>query len=60
MGGPDAARGKDIGIALAQRVERVDNRALFVTDDPHLHQINAKCGKILGDISYVFVFGAPG
>ena len=34
---PDAAGGEHVGVATAQRIERIDDRRLLVADDAHLH-----------------------
>ena len=54
----DAAGGENIGVARAQRVERVDDRRLVVGDDPHLLQVDADGGEIVGDEADVLVLGA--
>ena len=45
---------------MPQRVERRDDRRLVVGDDPHLLEVDADIGQILGDIADVLVLGAPG
>ena len=57
---PDAAGGEHIGVAAAQRVERRDDLVLLVRHHPHLLQVDADIGEVLGDVADVLVLGAPG
>src|SRR5262245_52691546 len=58
--GPDPAGGEDIGAAMPQRVERVDDRSLLVADHPHFLEINAERREIFCNIADVLVLGAAG
>ena len=60
VGRADAAGGEDVGVAVAQRVERIDDRRLLVADHAHLPEVDAERGQVLGDIADVLVLGAPG
>ena len=60
VGRADAAGGEDVGVAVAQRVERVDDRRFLVADHADLHQVDADRGQIFGDVADVLVLGAPG
>src|SRR5262249_61845919 len=60
VGGPDAAGGEPGGVAVVQRVERLDDHRLVVGDDALLLQVDADIGEILGDVADVLVLGAPG
>ena len=60
VGRPDAAGGEDVGVAVPQRVERIDDRALLVADHADLHEIDADRGQIFRDIADVLVLGAAG
>ncbi len=60
MGRSDAPRGEDVGVAFAQRVQRLDNNVLVVGHDAHFLQVDADIGQILGDEADVLVLGAPG
>ena len=60
MGRADAAGGEDIGVAAAQRIERIDDRRLLVADHPHFHEVDAERGQIFGDVADVLVLGAAG
>jgi Predicted 3'-5' exonuclease related to the exonuclease domain of PolB len=41
-----------------ERVERIDDRGLLVTDHPHFPEIDTKRGQIFGDIANVLVLGS--
>ncbi len=58
MGRPDAAGGEDVGVARAQRVERLDDLRLVVGDHAHFLEIDADGGEIVGDEADVLVLGA--
>jgi hypothetical protein len=60
VGGPDAAGGEDVGVAVAQRVERIDDRRLFVAEHADLLEVDADGGQILRNIADVPVLGAAG
>ena len=60
VGRPDAAGGEDVGIALAQRIERLYDRAFLVADEANLPEIDAQRSEIFGDIADVLVLGAAG
>jgi hypothetical protein len=44
---PDPASGEDIGAAMPERIECVDNRSLLVADHPHFLEIDAERRQIL-------------
>ena len=54
----DAARGEDVIVANAQRVERGDDFFLDVRHDPRLAQFDADARDIFRDIADVAVLGA--
>ena len=60
VGRADAAGGEDVGVAVAQRVERRDDLVFLVGHDAHLPQVDAERGQIFGDVADVLVLGAPG
>src|SRR5262245_29164027 len=60
VGRPDPAGGEDIGPAMAERIEGVDDCSLLVADHPHFLEIDAKRRQIFGDIADVLVLGAAG
>ena len=60
VGRPDAAGGEDVGVALPQRVERIDDRRLVVADHADLLEIDPDRGQVLGDVADVLVLGAAG
>ena len=60
VGRADAARGEDVVVAGAERVERGDDVVLDVGDDPDLAEIDADIGQVLGDIADVLVLGPAG
>ena len=60
VGRADAAGGEDVGVARAQRVDRVDDLVLVVGDDAHFLQVDADGGQVVGDVADVLVLGAPG
>jgi hypothetical protein len=47
MGRPDPASSEDIGAAMPERIECVDNRSLLVADHPHFLEIDAERRQIL-------------
>src|SRR5262249_14333901 len=51
---------EDIGAAMPERVERVDDRSLLVADRPHFLEINAERREIFCNIADVLVLGAAG
>ncbi len=56
----DAARGEDIGIARAQRIQRRDDLFDVVGDDADFAEIDAAIRQIVGDEADVLVLGAAG
>jgi len=60
VGRPDSAGGEDIGVAMPERIECVDNRSLLVADQPHFLEINTECRQIFRNIADVLVLGAAG
>ncbi len=60
MGRPDAAGGEDVRIAVAESVHRGDDLVLDIRDHPHLAEIDADIGEVLGDITDVLVLGPAG
>jgi hypothetical protein len=60
MGRPDPAGGEDIGAAMPERIQCVDDRSLLVADHPDLLEVDADGGQILRDIADVLVLGAAG
>src|SRR5215475_2875472 len=46
VGRPDTAGGEDVSIAVAQRVERLDDRPFLVADHADFHEIDADRGQI--------------
>jgi len=53
MGRPDPASSEDIGAAVPERIECVDNRSLLVADHPHFLEIDAERRQILRNIADV-------
>src|SRR2546430_3937333 len=60
MGRPDPAGGENIGAAMPERIECVDDRSLLVADHPHFLEIDAERRQIFRNIAYVLVLGAAG
>jgi hypothetical protein len=60
VGRADAAGGEDVGVTMAQCVERGDDLLLDIGNHPDLPHVDADIGQILGDIADVLVLGAPG
>src|ERR1700730_14990358 len=60
MGRPDAAGGEDVGVAMAQRIQRRDDVGLVVGHDAHLLEIDPDIGQVFRDKSDVLVLGPPG
>ncbi len=60
MGRADAAGGEDVGIAVAQRVDRRDDILLDVGHDPDFPDVDADVGQIFGDVADILVFRPPG
>jgi hypothetical protein len=58
MGRSDTASREDTSVAMPERVERIDDRRLLVTDYPHFLEIDTKRGQIFGDIANVLVLGS--
>ena len=58
MGGADAAGGKDIVVAGAERVERLDDPLLVVGDDADFLERDAGGGEHFGEMADVLVLGA--
>jgi hypothetical protein len=40
VGRPDPAGGEDIGVAMPERIECVDDRSLLIADHPYFLEIN--------------------
>ena len=59
VGGADAAGREHVVVALAQRVDGIDDLGLLVGDDAHLLQLDADGGQMVGDVADVLVLGAP-
>ncbi len=60
MGRADAAGGEDIGIAVAERVERRDDLLLDIGHDADLAHVDTDIGQIFGDVADVLVLGPSG
>src|SRR5215813_4142454 len=60
VGRPDTAGGEDIGVAMPERIECIDDRSLLIADHSHFLEIDADRGQILRDIADVLVLGAAG
>jgi hypothetical protein len=60
MGRPDPAGGENIGAAMPERIECVDDRSLLVADHPHFLEIDAERSQIFRNIADVLVLGAAG
>src|SRR6266403_2155919 len=60
MGRPDAAGGEDVGVAMAQRIQRRDDVGLVVGDDADLLEIDPDIGQVFRDEADVLVLGPPG
>src|SRR5208337_1665990 len=58
MGRSDTASREDIGIAVPERIDRIDDRPLLVADHPHFPEIDPERGQIFRDIADVLVLGA--
>jgi hypothetical protein len=58
VGRPDPAGGEDIGAAMSERIECVDDRSLLVADHPHFLEIDANRRQIFRDIADILVLGA--
>jgi len=50
MGRPDPAGGEDIGAAMPERIECIDDRFLLIAGDPHFLEIDADSRQIFRDI----------
>jgi hypothetical protein len=59
VGRPDSAGGEDIGVAMPERIECIDDRSLLVADHPHFLEIDAECGEILRDIADIWSLVRP-
>lgn len=57
---PDAARGEDVIILAAKRVQCLDNRVLVVGDDPHFLEVDAGKRQQIGEVADIFILGAAG
>src|SRR5262249_24605297 len=55
VGRPDPASGEDIGAAMPQRIECIDDRSLLIADHPHFLEIDADRRQIFRDIADVLV-----
>jgi thioredoxin reductase (NADPH) len=51
---------EDIGAAMPERIECVDDRSLLVADHPHFLEIDAERRQIFRNIADVLVLGAAG
>src|SRR5205823_12795723 len=51
---------RSIGVAAAQRIQRIDDLILLIGDDAHFLQVDADIRQILGDVANVLVLGASG
>src|SRR5206468_10234073 len=60
VGRPNAAGGKDVGVATAQRVQRRDDIGFIVGDDANLLEVDSEIGEVFRDKADVLVLGAPG
>jgi hypothetical protein len=60
VGRPDPASGEDIGAAMPERIDCVDDRSLLVANHPHFLEIDAERRQIVRDIAHVLVLGAAG
>src|SRR5206468_977900 len=60
MGRPDAAGGKDVGIAIPQCIKGIDDVGLIVGDDADLLEVNSDIGQVFGDEADVLVLGPAG
>src|SRR5438034_11752689 len=60
MGRPDPAGGENIGPAMPERIECVDDRSLLVAEHPHFLEIDAERRQIFRNIADVLVLGAAG
>src|SRR6266487_523912 len=57
---PDPAGGEDIGVAMPERIECIDDRFLLIADHPHFLEIDADRSQTFRDIADVLVLGAAG
>ena len=57
VGRPDPTGGEDIGAAMPQRIECVDDRALLIADHPHFLEIDADRRQIFRNVADVLVPG---
>src|SRR5262245_16287583 len=60
VGRPDSAGGEDIGVAMPERIECIDDRFLLIADHPHFLEIDADRSQTFRDIADVLVLGAAG
>ncbi len=60
MGRSDTARREDISVAMPERIERIDDRGLLVTDYPYFPEIDPERSQIFRDIADVLILGAAG
>ena len=60
MGRPDTAGGKDVIVAMAQRVQRRDDVGLLVGDDADLLEVDPDIGEVFGNKADVLVLGPAG
>ena len=60
MGRSDAAGGEDVGVAMAQRIQRRDDVGLVVGDDADLLEVDPDIGQVFRDKADVLVLGPPG
>jgi hypothetical protein len=56
----DAARGEDVRVTLAQRVQRVDDLVHDIRHDAHFAQVDPDIGHVLGDVADVLVLRPSG
>jgi hypothetical protein len=60
MGWSDSAGREDIGIAMFECIERIDDGSFLVAHYPHFFQINAEHAQIFRDVAHVFLLGTAG
>ena len=60
MGRPDAAGGKDVGVAISQRIKGGDDVGLVVGDDADFLEVDPDIGQVFGDKADVLVLGPAG
>ena len=60
MGRPDAAGGKDVVVAMPQRIKGGDDVGLVVGDDADFLEVDPDIGQVFGDKADVLVLGPAG